>query len=79
MQVLQADAKAGPLGPFEKKWLVLTIVEYGAKGKAPLGSVVINLADYAADDGKATMSFTVAASKAISSDVGECKMLITLG
>ena len=51
----------------------------GKTGKDPLGRVVINLADYAADDDKATMSFTVAANKVISSDVGECKMLITLG
>ena len=49
------------------------------KSKDPLGRVVINLADYAADDDRATMSFTVAANKIISTDVSECKMLITLG
>ena len=73
-------AHGGSGGAFEKKWLILAIMDNDrGSNKEPLGRVVINLADYAADDDRATMSFTVAASKAISSDVGECKMLITLG
>lgn len=78
---LQDPKAQGGAGGYEKKWLILSILDGdgSAKAKEPLGRVVINLADYAADDDKATMSFTVATSKAISSGVGECKMLITLG
>ena len=70
-------------GLFEKKWLILTILEGERSGKAgketPLGRVVINLADYVADDDRATMAFTVAANQAVSTEVGECKLLVTLG
>lgn len=70
-------------GLFEKKWLILTILEGEKSGKAgkeaPLGRVVINLADYVAEDDKATMAFTVAANQAVSAEVGECKLLVTLG
>ncbi|KAK9805120.1 hypothetical protein WJX72_000185 [[Myrmecia] bisecta] len=68
-------------GPFEKKWLILAVLEADGKpkGKEPLGRVVINLADYAAMDAQAQMAFTVACNKAISSAVGEAKMLITVG
>jgi hypothetical protein len=69
-------------GVFEKKWLILAIMD-GEKGgksnKEPLGRVVINLADYASEDDRATMAFTVAANQSVSQDVGECKLLITLG
>jgi len=67
---------------YEKKWLILNIMDGEKGGKAskePLGRVVINLADYASDDEKATMAFTVAANQTISQGVGECKLLITLG
>jgi len=69
-------------GVFEKKWLILAIMDGDKAGKAskePLGRVVINLADYASEDDKATMAFTVAANQAVSQVVGECKLLITLG
>lgn len=70
-------------GLFEKKWLILTVLEGEKSGKAgkeaPLGRVVINLADYVAEDDKATMAFTVAANQAVSAEVGECKLLVTLG
>jgi hypothetical protein len=72
---------AGRLGPFEKKWLVLGIVEGDpkARGKEPLGRVVVNLADYAAEDARGTQTCTVACRREISSAVGEVKMLITIG
>lgn len=70
-------------GLFEKKWLILAIHDSDKPGKAgkepPLGRVVINLADYVAEDERATMAFTVAANQAISSQVGECKLLVTVG
>lgn len=64
---------------YEKKWLILAIMDGSRANKEPLGRVVINLADYAAEDDRATMSFTVAVNKALSPDVSESKMLITLG
>jgi len=47
--------------------------------KEPLGRVVINLADFASDDGRATQAFTVACSRSISAAVGEAKLLVTIG
>ena len=77
---LLQDAKSGL---FEKKWLILAILDGDKPSKSgkdpPLGRVVINLADYVADDDRATMAFTVAANQAISAQVGECKLLVTLG
>ena len=47
---MQEDSGRG----FGKKWLMLAVMEEGAKaGKEPLGRVVINLADFASDDGRA--------------------------
>lgn len=70
-------------GLFEKKWLILAIHDGEKTSRAgkepPLGRVVINLADYIADDDRATMAFTVAANQAISGQVGECKLLVTVG
>lgn len=45
----------------------------------PLGRVVINLADFASEDGRATQAFTVACSRSISAAVGEAKLLVTIG
>ena len=83
------QTKIGPLlqdsktGLYEKKWLILAILDGEKSSKAgkepPLGRVVINLADYVAEDDKATMAFTVAANQGISAQVGECKLLVTLG
>jgi hypothetical protein len=50
-----------------------------AAAREPLGRVVINLADFAAEDGRATQAFVVACSKAISAAVGEAKLLVTIG
>ena len=49
-----ATAHAGGLGTgiWQEVWLMLAVMEEGAKaGKEPLGRVVINLADFASDDG----------------------------
>lgn len=47
--------------------------------KEPLGRVVINLSDFASEDGRATQAFTVACSRSISAAVGEAKLLVTIG
>ncbi len=41
--------------------------------------MVINLADFASEDGRATQAFTVACSRSISAAVGEAKLLVTIG
>ena len=52
----EGKGKAGQVGPFEKKWLMLAVQDLEARGGArePLGRVVVNLADFAAEDGRAT-------------------------
>lgn len=71
----------GKLGPFDKKWLVLGIVEGDPRqrGKEPLGRVVINLADFAAEDARGTQTCAVACRRDIAAAVGEVKMLVTVG
>eukprot|EP00891_Asterochloris_glomerata_P004843 jgi/Astpho2/4843/Aster-05779 len=66
---------------FEQKWLILSIIEGGSRSKpGVLGQVVINMADYAADDQQAQQSFVVAvARKDVSNAVGEVRMLATVG
>lgn len=77
----------------EKKWLVLALHEAAAPGpkgsavpgragasKEPLGRVVVDLADFAAEDGRATRAFAVAfSSPAVKAAVGGSKMLLTIG
>lgn len=72
------------MGPFDKKWLMIAVQDLAANkaaaaGKEPLGRVVINLADFASEDGRATQAFTVACSRSISAAVGEAKLLVTIG
>lgn len=77
----EGKARPGQLGPFDKKWLMLAIQDLETKGSAkePLGRVVINLADFAAEDGRATQAFVVACSRSIAAAVGEAKLLVTIG
>lgn len=49
------------------------------QSKEPLGRVVINLSDFASEDGRATQAFTVACTRSISAAVGEAKLLVTIG
>ena len=81
-------------GQAEKKWLVLALHEAAAPGpkgsavpgragvpKEPLGRVVLDLADFAAEDGRATRTLAVAFSSAAvkAAAGGVAKMLITIG
>ena len=81
--VQEGKAKKGQLGPFDKKWLMISVQDLDAKQRdksgEPLGRVVINLSDFAAEDGRMTQAFTVACSRAISAAVGEAKLLVTIG
>ncbi len=83
MIVQEGKPRPGQLGPFDKKWLMLAVQDLAASkaaaGKEPLGRVVINLADFACEDGRATQAFTVACSRSISAAVGEAKLLVTIG
>ena len=79
----EGKAKKGHLGPFDKKWLMISVQDLDVKqrdrGGEPLGRVVINLSDFAAEDGRMTQAFTVACSRSISAAVGEAKLLVTIG
>ncbi|KAK9830927.1 hypothetical protein WJX81_006480 [Elliptochloris bilobata] len=80
-------------GQAEKKWLVLALHEAAAPGpkgsavpgragvpREPLGRVVVDLADFAAEDGRATRALAVAfSSAAVKAAVGSAKMLLTIG
>ena len=81
-------------GQAEKKWLVLALHEAPAPGpkgsavpgragvpKDPLGRVVLDLADFAAEDGRATRTLAVSfATPAVKAAAGvPAKMLITIG
>ena len=91
---LSPSAAQDARGQAEKKWLVLALHEAPAPGpkgsavpgragvpKDPLGRVVLDLADFAAEDGRATrtlaVSFATPAVKAAASV--PAKMLITIG
>ncbi len=83
------DAK----GQAEKKWLVMALHEAAAPGpkgsavpgrtgspREPLGRVVVDLADFAAEDGRATRALAVAfGSPATKAAVGPAKMTLTIG
>jgi hypothetical protein len=71
--------KPGYLGPFDKKWLMIAVQDLEHQGKEPLGRVVVNLSDFASEDGRATQAFTVACTRSISAAVGEAKLLVTIG
>ncbi len=79
----EGKGKKGQLGPFDKKWLMISVqnldVKQRERGAEPLGRVVINLSDFATEDGRMTQAFTVATSKGISAAVGEAKLLVTIG
>jgi hypothetical protein len=77
----------------EKKWLVMALHEAAAPGpkgsavpgragspREPLGRVVVDLADFAAEDGRATRALAVAfGSPATKAAVGPAKMTLTIG
>jgi hypothetical protein len=65
-------------GIFYKKFLVLSVVEGKGRSKDPLGRVVIDLAEFAADNNQEQHSFEVAALPAITAVVGPPRMLITI-
>ena len=52
----EGKSKKGQLGPFDKKWLMISVQDLDVKqrdrGGEPLGRVVINLSDFAAEDGR---------------------------
>ncbi|CAL5224103.1 g6734 [Coccomyxa viridis] len=79
----EGKTKKGQFGPFDKKWLMISVqdldVKQRDKSSEPLGRVVINLSDFAAEDGRMTQAFTVACSRSISAAVGEAKLLVTIG
>ena len=81
LRAQEGKGRPGQVGPFEKKWLMLAIQDLEARGSArePLGRVVVNLADFAAEDGRATQAFVVATSRTIAAAVGEAKLLVTIG
>lgn len=84
MRAQEGKQRPGQMGPFDKKWLMIAVQDLAANkaaaaGKEPLGRVVINLADFASEDGRATQAFTVACSRSISAAVGEAKLLVTIG
>lgn len=87
-------ARQDARGLVEKKWLVLALHEAPAPGpkgsavpgragvpKDPLGRVVLDLADFAAEDGRATRTLAVSFSTpAVKAAAGvPAKMLITIG
>ena len=68
---------------YEQKWLHLDIVQVDSKGRIngkSLGQALVNLADYASDEGRASVSMKVACDQVISSAVGaSSKLLLTIG
>lgn len=72
------------LGPFEKKELKITMVQADKSGQptgAVLGSVILNLADYASTDGRTQKAFSVAgaAGRSLPTGAGAPKLLLTIG
>jgi hypothetical protein len=69
-----------PLGPFKKKCVILAILETDANSQAvaPIGRVVIDLAEYAALDGQELKTFAVACSKSVAAAVGDPQLTITV-
>ena len=65
-------------GSFDKKWLILAIVEGNTKGKDPLGKVVINLSDYASQEDSGTISFTVQLSKSMEPEKIPCRLIVSI-
>ena len=68
---------------YDQKWLHLDITVTDSRGRAmgkSLGQAVVNLADYASDEGRASVSMKVACDQVISSAVGaSSKLLLTIG
>ena len=79
----QEKSGSGGLPSYEQKWLQLDIVQTDGKGRVTgkgLGQAVVNLADYASEDGRASVSMKVACDTIISSAVGaSSKLLLTIG
>lgn len=79
----KSKGSSSSLASYEQKWLQLDIVQTDGKGRVTgkgLGQAVVNLADYASEDGRASVSMKVACDTVISSAVGaSSKMLLTIG
>ena len=74
----------GQPSQYEKKWLQLrfynTAAAQGRITGTQLGELDINIADYAAEEGRAQVNMTVACAESISAAVGmSSKVLLTIG
>lgn len=81
LQDVAATRKGSGRGAFDRKELVLSIAAADGKGKpgAPLGTVTLNLAEYAAPGGPVQRSFAVApAPGGALAAAGAPKLLLTI-